>query len=75
MAMTTEQIARLSDGHLLAKIAEEASEVIKAAMKFQAHGARPLFEGVQYNNVADCVTEFRQLEQFMSELIGRHGAS
>lgn len=71
MAMSTDQIAKLSDGHLLAKIAEEASEVIKAAMKFQAHGARPYFQGVQYDNLSDCVTEFRQLEQFVSELTRR----
>ena len=73
MAMTATQIAALTDGHLLAKIAEESSEVIKAAMKFQAHGARPLFEGVQYDNFVDCITEFRQLEQFMGELTKRYG--
>jgi phosphoribosyl-ATP pyrophosphohydrolase len=67
MALSQNQISGLSDDHLLAKIAEEASEVIKAAMKHVAHGARPFFRDVQYDNALDTQTEFSQLEALMVE--------
>lgn len=67
MAMSADQTKKLSDSRLMAKIAEEASEVTKAVMKHFAHGARPTFEGVQYDNVADTLEEFRQLTRFVKE--------
>lgn len=67
MALNKEQIQKLSDGALLAKIAEEASEVVKAAMKHQLHGAMPFWDGVQYDNVADTVEEHRQLSALMDD--------
>ena len=63
--LSADQIAALNEIDLLAKIAEEASEVIKAAMKHHAHGPRPLFRGVQYDNVADTIAEFKQLSALM----------
>jgi phosphoribosyl-ATP pyrophosphohydrolase len=74
MALTADQIAALSDLGLLAKISEESSEVIKAAMKHHAHGPRPSFAGVQYDNVADTIEEFSQLAALMQEYRRRFDA-
>jgi hypothetical protein len=71
MAMTAQEIAALTNARLLGKIAEESSEVIKAAMKMQAFGERPHFKGVDYDNVRDLCTEFGQLSQFMDEFRAR----
>lgn len=65
--LTAEQVRELSDSRLLSKVAEESSEVIKAAMKMAAHGARPCVDGVQYDNVRDTVEEFDQLSLLMAE--------
>lgn len=65
MALSEDEIWALSDERLLAKIAEEASELIKAAMKHLAHGARPFFQGVQYDNATDAQIEFSQLLSLM----------
>lgn len=66
--LTQKEIERLEDNELLTKIAEECAETIKAAMKFQRHGARPFFEGVQYDNFADVLTEWRQAGYYIAEL-------
>lgn len=65
--LSPEQIRALADDRLLVKIAEEASEVIKAAMKHAAHGPHPEWAGVQYDNVKDTRTEFEQLGALMDE--------
>jgi len=75
MAMTQGEIAALPVDRLLGKIAEESGEVIQAAMKMQAHGARPQWSGVQYDNVADLNTEFSQLSGLMQEFRRRFGVN
>ncbi len=73
MALTADQVAALSDQALLAKIAEESSEVIKAVMKQHAFGARPFAAGVQYDNVRDTNEEATQLNALLFEYRGRFG--
>lgn len=73
MSMTTNEVAALSDQALLAKIAEEASEVIEAAMKQHAFGPRPFAGGVQYDNVRDTNEEASQLARLLFEYRGRFG--
>jgi len=65
--LTRPQIKTLSNADLMTKICEEASEVIKAICKHQVHGAQPLFEGVQYDNVADTNEEACQLNDLLFE--------
>lgn len=71
MALTKDAILQLTDDNLLKKIAEEASEVIKAAMKMSQFGATPFFQGVQYNNVRDVIEEYEQLNALVSEFYAR----
>jgi len=71
--LTREQIKALSDSLLMTKINEEASEVIKAVCKHQAHGERPYFGGVQYDNVRDANEEHSQLNELMFEYRERFG--
>lgn len=68
LMLTKDQINALQTNDLLSKIAEEASEIIHAAMKYQVHGEAPFFAGVQYNNHDDICTEFLQLEALIEEL-------
>lgn len=68
-----EEIKALPDALLLTKICEEASEVIKAVCKHQAHGPTPLAGGVQYNNVRDANEEHAQLNDLMFEYRSRFG--
>lgn len=71
--LSRQAIAKLSDARLFLKIAEEASEVIKAICKHGAHGETPTFEGVTYDNVADTNEEHSQLNDLMHEYRGRFG--
>jgi phosphoribosyl-ATP pyrophosphohydrolase len=73
--LTVEQIRKLSNADLLSKIAEEASEVIKAICKQAVHGERPHFGGVQYDNVRDANEEAAQLSDLLHEYRGRFGYS
>jgi len=68
------QITLLTEGDLCMKIAEECSEVIKAVLKHGAHGARPEFQGVRYDNVHDVNEEFSQVEDLMDEYQRRFGS-
>lgn len=74
MGLTIGQIRALSHGDLLSKIAEEASEVIKASMKFAIHGHRPEARGVRYDNLKDVLDEYEQLSAFVRELRSRYNA-
>jgi phosphoribosyl-ATP pyrophosphohydrolase len=73
MALTISEVRALSDHELLGKVAEESSEVIKAAMKHQGKGARPHVGGVQYNNVRDVNEEFFQLHMLIDDYRRRFG--
>ena len=73
MALSTGQIAKLTDSQLLTRIAEESSEVIKAAMKHHEYGERPHADGVDYNNVRDVNEEFDQLALLIVEYRHRFG--
>lgn len=65
------QIRDLDDHALLDKIAEESSEVIKAAMKQAAHGPTPVHNGIQYDNARDVRVEFHQLATLVEEFCRR----
>jgi hypothetical protein len=71
--LTREQINKLTDSLLLTKIAEEASEIIKAVCKHQAHGETPWFAGHRYDNVSDANEEHSQLNDLMFEYRERFG--
>lgn len=71
--MNEQQISNLSDARLFIKIAEEASEVIKAICKHAQFGGRPLFEDVQYNNINDVNEEYFQLQTLIYEYRKRFG--
>ncbi|WP_027521736.1 hypothetical protein [Bradyrhizobium sp. Ec3.3] len=73
MALSVSEIRALSDERLLGCIAEECSEVTKAAMKHQRFGARPTMGSVHYNNVKDVMDEFCQLYFLISEYRRRFG--
>lgn len=70
---TPAQIRDASDAQLVMKITEEASEVAQAAAKHAQYGPRPFAGGVQYDNVADLVAEFSQLEALVNEYVRRFG--
>jgi hypothetical protein len=72
--LTKKQIRKLSNRRLILKVAEEASEVIKAVMKHGAHGARPKAKGVQYDNVRDTNEEASQLNSLLREYRRRNGS-
>jgi hypothetical protein len=61
MAMTKEKREKLSTEAVMDKVIEESAELIQAVCKLKNFGPRPLFEGVQYDNVRDVVTEYKQL--------------
>lgn len=71
--LTRRQIERLDDDRLLVKIMEEASEVTKALAKHFAHGERPTFRRVKYDNVKDVNEEAAQMNALLEEYRGRFG--
>jgi hypothetical protein len=71
MAMTKEKREKLSTEAVMDKVIEESAELIQAVCKLKNFGPRPLFEGVQYDNVRDVVTEYKQLRGFMDVLAKR----
>jgi hypothetical protein len=71
--LTRAQIKAMSNASLMTKIAEEASEVIKAVCKHQLHGVEPVFAGVQYDNRKDVNEEAAQLNDLLFEYRGRFG--
>lgn len=68
---TLEQIQKLRKLDLESCIIEESSELIKAFCKLHRFGERPLFEGVQYDNIRDIKTEWLQLAELMTEWLKR----
>lgn len=89
MALSLEEIRRLSQDELVAKLCEEGAEVIieiakiiHAAAKLGKFGPRPLYKGKQYNNVEDIIKawsasrrETNELSNLVGEVLNRDEAA